>query len=80
MCKPGSAKAHDNVSAQVYILTKEEGGFEKPVIPMQQLHIFSRTWDSAAQLTIHGKDMVMGGEDAKWVRSSDGGSVGKPFH
>ncbi|KAK9504037.1 hypothetical protein O3M35_010478 [Rhynocoris fuscipes] len=65
MCKPGTAKAEDHVETQVYLLTKEEGGRSKPVIPYMQVHMFSRTWDCAVQVLIPGKEMVMPGEDAK---------------
>lgn len=65
MCKPGSMSAQDHFDSQVYLLTKEEGGRPKPVIPFMQLHMFSKTWDCAAQVSIPGKEMVMPGEDAK---------------
>ncbi|XP_055624723.1 elongation factor Tu, mitochondrial isoform X2 [Toxorhynchites rutilus septentrionalis] len=52
MCKPGTVKAYDNFEAQVYILSKEEGGRHKP-------------FTSFIQLQIPDKEMVMPGEDAK---------------
>lgn len=64
MCKPSAVKAHDFVEAQVYILTKEEGGIDKPITPLQQVHIFSLTWDVTAQVNMEGKEMIMGGEDS----------------
>ncbi|PSN52775.1 Elongation factor Tu [Blattella germanica] len=67
MCKPGSIKAHDHVEAQVYILSKEEGGRQKPFTSYIQLQMFSRTWDVAAQVIIPDKEMVMPGEDTKLV-------------
>lgn len=65
MCKPGTVKANDNFEAQVYILSKEEGGRHKPFTSFIQLQMFSRTWDCATQVQIPGKEMVMPGEDAK---------------
>jgi len=65
MCKPGTVKSNDQIEAQVYILTKEEGGRTKPFTSYFQLMMFSRTWDCSAQVLIPGKDMVMPGEDAK---------------
>lgn len=65
MCKPGTVKGHDHVEAQVYILSKEEGGRHKPFTSFFQMQMFSRTWDCAAQVTIPDKEMVMPGEDAK---------------
>lgn len=64
MCKPGSMKAHDHIEAQVYVLTKEEGGRKKPIASMIQLQMFCRTWDVAAQCSIIGKDLAMPGEDS----------------
>lgn len=65
LCKPGTVKGHDHVEAQVYILSKEEGGRPKPFTSYFQMQMFSRTWDCAAQVTIPNKEMVMPGEDAK---------------
>lgn len=65
MCKPGTVKAHDQVEAQVYILSKDEGGRSKPFMNYIQLQMFSRTWDCAAQVIIPEKEMIMPGEDTK---------------
>lgn len=64
MCKPGSMKAYDHVEAQVYMLSKEEGGRKKPIANMIQLQMFCKTWDVAAQCMIVGKDLAMPGEDS----------------
>lgn len=64
MCKPGTMKAHDHVEAQVYMLSKEEGGRKKPMSNLIQLQMFSKTWDVAAQVTIVGKGLAMPGEDS----------------
>lgn len=65
MCKPGTVKAYDHIEAQVYILSKEEGGRAKPFTSFFQMQMFSRTWDCAAQVNISDKEMVMPGEDTK---------------
>ncbi|XP_012260730.1 elongation factor Tu, mitochondrial-like [Athalia rosae] len=65
LCKPGTVQPQDNIEAQVYILSKEEGGRSKPLLKYMQLQMFSRTWDCAAQVSIPEKDMVMPGEDSK---------------
>jgi len=65
MCKPGSVKANDHIEAQVYILSKEEGGRSKPFTSFVQMQMFSRTWDCAVQVLVPGKEMVMPGEDSK---------------
>nr|XP_012225069.1 PREDICTED: elongation factor Tu, mitochondrial-like [Linepithema humile] len=67
MCKPGTMKAYDNIEAQVYMLTKEEGGRKKPIANLIQLQMFCKTWDVAAQCTVVGKDLAMPGEDSKLV-------------
>lgn len=64
MCKPGSMKAYDHIEVQVYVLSKEEGGRKKPIANMAQLQMFSKTWDSAAQCAVMGKDFAMPGEDS----------------
>lgn len=64
MCKPGSMKAYDHVEAQVYMLSKEEGGRKKPIANMIQLQMFCKTWDVAVQCSIVGKDLAMPGEDS----------------
>jgi elongation factor Tu len=63
--KPGTMKAHDQVEAQIYVLSKEEGGRYKPFTSYIQMQMFSQSWDCAVQVVIPGKDMVMPGEDAK---------------
>lgn len=67
MCKPGTARAEDHVETQVYLLKKEEGGRSKPFVPFMQVQMFSRTWDSAVQVNIPDKEMIMPGEDAKII-------------
>lgn len=64
MCKPGTIKAHDHIEAQVYILSKEEGGRKKPIASLMQLQMFCKTWDITVQCTVKDKDMAMPGEDS----------------
>jgi len=65
MAKPGTMKAFDNVEAQIYMLSKEEGGRQKPFTSYFQAQMFSKTWDTAAQILLQDKEMVMPGEDSK---------------
>lgn len=65
LCKPGTMKQHDQMEAQVYILTKDEGGRPKPFTSYFQLTMFSKTWDCTSQILIPGKEMIMPGEDSK---------------
>ncbi|XP_077305724.1 elongation factor Tu, mitochondrial isoform X1 [Lithobates pipiens] len=64
MCKPGSIKPHQKVQAQVYILSKEEGGRHKPFVSNFLPVMFSLTWDMSVRITLpQGKELVMPGED-----------------
>lgn len=65
MAKPGTVTAEDNVEAQVYILSKDEGGRSKPFTSFIQLQMYSKTWDCPTQVVIPDKEMIMPGEDAK---------------
>ncbi|KAF7686488.1 elongation factor Tu, mitochondrial [Silurus meridionalis] len=64
MCKPGSIQPHQKIKAQVYILSKEEGGRHKPFVTNFMPVMFSLTWDMACRILLpDGKEMVMPGED-----------------
>ncbi|KAG7506052.1 elongation factor Tu, mitochondrial [Solea senegalensis] len=64
MCKPGSIMPHQKVQAQVYILSKEEGGRHKPILTNYMPIMYSLTWDMTCRIALpSGKDMVMPGED-----------------
>ncbi|KAK7939728.1 hypothetical protein WMY93_003054 [Mugilogobius chulae] len=66
MCKPGSMQPHRKVKAQVYVLSKEEGGRHKPFVSNFMPVMFSLTWDMACRVTLPGeKEMVMPGEDTQ---------------
>jgi elongation factor Tu len=67
MCavKPGSVKQHDSVKAQIYLMTKEEGGSARPLLHEKIVLCFSKTWDCATFVELeNNKDMVMPGEDS----------------
>jgi len=63
--KPGTMTQYDVFDAQIYVLTKEEGGLGQPVLSDKVVTSFSRTWDCAAYIFLEGKEMVMPGEDSK---------------
>ena len=65
LCKPGTMKAYDNIEAQAYILSPNEGGRKKPIANFMQLQMYSKTWDCPAVVSIPEKNMAMPGEDAK---------------
>jgi len=67
MCvaKKNTVKQQDNVDAQVYMLTKDEGGDTRPLTAGRQVLCYSQTWDCATYVSLpEGKEMVMPGEDA----------------
>lgn len=65
--KAGTIKMHNRFEAQIYLLSKEEGGRSKPFVPFFQAQMFCTTWDAPALLEIPDRDLVMPGEDAKVV-------------
>uniref|UniRef100_A0A8D1AZK6 Elongation factor Tu, mitochondrial n=1 Tax=Sus scrofa TaxID=9823 RepID=A0A8D1AZK6_PIG len=66
MAKPGSIQTHQKVEAQVYILSKEEGGRHKPFVSHFMPVMFSLTWDMACRIILpQGKELAMPGEDLK---------------
>ena len=44
VAKPGTLKQHDRFKAQIYMMTKEEGGREKPLTNNLQGRIFFETF------------------------------------
>ncbi|XP_048449893.1 elongation factor Tu, mitochondrial, partial [Rhincodon typus] len=52
LCKPGSIKPHRKVEAQVYVLSKEEGGRHKPFVTNFMPVMFSLTWDMACRVQL----------------------------
>ncbi|KAM4697699.1 elongation factor Tu, mitochondrial [Rhinophrynus dorsalis] len=65
MCKPGCIRPHQKIQAQVYILSKEEGGRHKPFVSNFLPVMFSLTWDMSCRVTLpSNKEMVMPGEDS----------------
>nr|KAG5697457.1 hypothetical protein BaRGS_029348 [Batillaria attramentaria] len=65
--KPGSLSMHNHFEAQLYLLSKEEGGRTKPFTPYFQTQMFCTTWDVPALLEIPDKDLIMPGEDARVI-------------
>uniref|UniRef100_A0A8D0BAB1 Elongation factor Tu n=1 Tax=Salvator merianae TaxID=96440 RepID=A0A8D0BAB1_SALMN len=64
MCKPGTIQPHQKVEAQVYVLSKEEGGRRRPFVNNFAPVMFSLTWDMACRVELPaGKELVMPGED-----------------
>ena len=64
IAKPGSIKPHKKVEAQVYVLTKEEGGRHTPFFPGYKPQFFIRTTDVTGQIQLPDKvEMVMPGDN-----------------
>jgi len=62
--KPGSIKPHTKFKAQVYVLSKDEGGRHTPFTTGYRPQFFFRTTDVTGQLSLpDGVQMVMPGEN-----------------
>ncbi len=66
IAKPGSITPHTEFEAQVYILTKEEGGRHTPFFSGYRPQFYIRTTDVTGEVTLEqGVEMVMPGDNAK---------------
>ena len=64
LCKPGSVKPHKKFKAEVYILTKEEGGRHTPFFTNYRPQFYFRTTDVTGVVTLpEGTEMVMPGDN-----------------
>jgi elongation factor Tu len=64
LCKPGSVKPHRKFKAEVYILTKEEGGRHTPFFTNYRPQFYFRTTDVTGVVTLpEGTEMVMPGDN-----------------
>jgi elongation factor Tu len=64
LCKPGSITPHTNFEAQVYVLTKEEGGRHKPFFNNYRPQFYFRTTDVTGSVSLpEGTEMVMPGDN-----------------
>jgi elongation factor Tu len=65
---PGSIKPHTEFEAEVYILTKEEGGRHTPFFKGYRPQFYIRTTDVTGSVTLpEGMEMVMPGDNVKMV-------------
>ncbi len=63
-CKPGSITPHTDFEAQVYILSKDEGGRHTPFFNNYRPQFYFRTTDVTGVVYLpEGKDMVMPGDN-----------------
>jgi elongation factor Tu len=64
LAKPGSIKPHTKFSAEVYILSKEEGGRHTPIFSGYQPQFYIRTTDVTGKITpAEGVEMIMPGDN-----------------
>src|SRR5690349_6729381 len=68
LCKPGSIKPHTKFEAEVYVLTKEEGGRHTPFFKGYRPQFYFRTTDVTGACELpEGVEMVMPGDNVKMV-------------
>jgi len=66
ICAPGSITPHKKFKAQVYILTKEEGGRHTPFFSGYRPQFYFRTTDVTGDVKLpEGVEMVMPGDNVE---------------
>jgi elongation factor Tu len=66
LAKPGSIKGHTEFDAEVYILTKDEGGRHTPFFKGYKPQFYFRTTDVTGDIELPaGVEMVMPGDNVK---------------
>jgi elongation factor Tu len=64
ICKPGSVTPHSHFKAEVYILSKEEGGRHTPFFSKYRPQFYLRTTDVTGEIRLpEGVEMVMPGDN-----------------
>src|ERR687892_446416 len=64
LAKPGSITPHTDFTAQVYVLSKDEGGRHTPFVTGYQPQFYFRTTDVTGQIQLpEGTEMVMPGDN-----------------
>lgn len=68
IAKPGSIKPHTKFDAEVYVLSKEEGGRHTPFFPGYRPQFYIRTTDVTGSIKLpEGVEMVMPGDNVNMV-------------
>ena len=63
---PGSIRPHTKFAAEVYVLSKEEGGRHKPFFPGYRPQFYIRTTDVTGSITLpENTEMVMPGDNVQ---------------
>ncbi len=64
LCKPGSVSPHTEFEANVYVLSKDEGGRHTPFFANYRPQFYFRTTDVTGEVILpEGTEMVMPGDD-----------------
>jgi elongation factor Tu len=64
LCKPGSVSPHTEFSAEVYVLSKDEGGRHTPFFANYRPQFYFRTTDVTGEVILpEGTEMVMPGDN-----------------
>ncbi|KNC85073.1 elongation factor Tu [Sphaeroforma arctica JP610] len=64
MCAPGTVTTHKKFQAEVYVLTKDEGGRHTPFVNNYRPQMYFRTADTTCSVTLpEGTEMVMPGDN-----------------
>jgi elongation factor Tu len=75
LARPGSITPHTNFEANVYVLTKEEGGRHKPFFNNYRPQFYFRTTDVTGSISLpEGVEMVMPGDNTEMTVE-----LGKPI-
>ncbi len=68
LIKPGTVKPHKKFNAEVYILTKEEGGRHTPIFKGYRPQFYFRTTDVTGSITLkEGTEMIMPGDNTSFA-------------
>ena len=66
LCKPGSITPHTEFEAEIYVLSKDEGGRHTPFFKNYRPQFYFRTTDITGAITLpEGVEMVMPGDNVK---------------
>jgi len=66
LCKPGTITPHTQFTAEIYVLSKDEGGRHTPFFNNYRPQFYVRTTDVTGSITLpEGTEMVMPGDNVK---------------
>nr|MBA3429780.1 elongation factor Tu [Actinomycetota bacterium] len=66
LAKPGSITPHTNFDAEIYVLSKDEGGRHTPFFSKYRPQFYFRTTDVTGEITLpEGQEMVMPGDNTQ---------------